>query len=220
VSVAGAGYCRPVNFADRTLSAAVLKALMYWPEVAQKRRPKPVDLSVLPPFFNDVLCGLPWWNRAWQVVEVEPAYPCETAGRDARGAPALTEVFVPGLLRGDAGETMPFSARVRFEGDRLIRLQVKVDDVVLGPALTAADRPEPHPFGAVFSRLMDLRGISDTEMAERSSRARATIKGLRSGYLNPHPLLVRMVAEPLAIAEEDLAAIAGLDVVHDPGPTA
>lgn len=201
-----------MNYTGRTLSPAVLDALTYWPGTVEGSYAPPVDLAVLPPFFDDLLWELPWWNRAWRVTEVEPAYPREVARSESRAVTRFTEVSVPGTVSSGIGDAVPFSARVRFEADRLIRLQAKVGDIVLGPAAAAAGRPEPHPFGAVFSRLMDLRGISVREMAEQCGRAQPTIKGLRSGYVNPHWSLVRQVAGVLRMSEEDLAVIAGLDL--------
>lgn len=68
-----------MDAAGRTLSPAVLKALTYWPGIVHAERPAPVDLAVLQPFFNELLGELPWWNNAWRVTRVEPAYPCEIA---------------------------------------------------------------------------------------------------------------------------------------------
>jgi hypothetical protein len=187
---------------NRTLPAAVVQALRWWPGIV--RRTEVADLSVLPPFFTELLFDLPWWDRAWRVTRVEPAYPVESPWPDDPGT--LTEVSVPGTL----GDSVPFSARVRFEDDRLLRFQAKIADTVLGPAATAAGRREPHPFGAVFSRLMDHRGYTDMEMARECGLSLATIRGLRGGGINPHRRLITRIAGALALSEEDLAAIAGL----------
>ncbi|MGW3327215.1 hypothetical protein [Streptomyces virginiae] len=37
--------------------------------------PDPVDLTVLPLCFNEVLQDLPWWNRDWKVSHVEAGLP-------------------------------------------------------------------------------------------------------------------------------------------------
>ncbi|MEU7876284.1 helix-turn-helix transcriptional regulator [Dactylosporangium sp. NPDC049140] len=201
-----------MSFAERPLRPAVIKALTYWPGIVQATAPAPVDLAVLPPFFNELLDELPWWNRAWRVTHVEPAYPREVASNEPKDVTRFTEVSVPGTVSRDVGAVLPFSARVRFKDNRLIRFQAKLGDVVLGPGTTAAGMPEPHPFGAVLSRLMDLRGISVKEMAPRCGRSLSTIGGIRTGRLNPHRMLVAELAEALDMSENDLLAIAGLDV--------
>jgi hypothetical protein len=64
--------------ANHALNADVIAALNYWPDAVvagragRERPPDPVDLGVLPPFFNGVLRDLPWWNRDWKVTRVEP----------------------------------------------------------------------------------------------------------------------------------------------------
>ncbi|MEV4758577.1 helix-turn-helix transcriptional regulator [Micromonospora sp. NPDC049559] len=188
-----------------------MTALTYWPGIVHAERPEPVDLAILPPFFNDLLGELPWWNTAWRVTQVEPAYPREVASNHDRQKNRFTEVSVPGTLGGDAGQELAFSARVRFEGDRLLRFQAKIGDMVVGPALAEAGRPDPHPFGAVLRKLMDNRGVSVGELARKTFRAMATINAARTGSHNPHPVLVREIARALDIPEADLAAIAGVD---------
>ncbi|GIG87073.1 helix-turn-helix domain-containing protein [Plantactinospora endophytica] len=198
-----------MTFAGRTLSPAVVEALRYWPGVVHEVTPAPVDLAVLPPFFDELLAELPWWNRAWRITQVEPAYPRETPWNEGRQG--VVEVSVPGTASCGVADTLPFSARVRFEHDRMIRFQAKLGDVVVGPSIAATGQPEPHPFGIVFSRLMDLRGISVREMARGSFRSYSTIRALRSGHFNPHRDVLAYVPEVLKMSAEDLAAIAGLD---------
>jgi hypothetical protein len=198
-----------MTFAGRALSPAVVEALRYRPDVAHPVTPAPVDLAVLSSFFNELLGELPWWNRAWRVTQVEPARPRETPWN--RGRSGVIEVSVSGTARCGAEDALPFSGQVRFKRDRLIRFQAKLGDVVIGPSSTPAGTPEPHPFGAVFSRLMDLREISVREMARGSGRSMSTINGLRSGYLNPHRRVLAHVPEVLKMSAEDLAAIAGLE---------
>jgi hypothetical protein len=118
---------------------------------------------------------------------------------------------------GDTDRTLPFFARVRFEGDRLLRFHAKVADTVVGPALAEAGAPEPHPFGAVLHKLMDNRGVSVRDLAQRTGRAMSTIHSARAGGRNPHPVLVAEIARALGIPEADLAAVAGVDGV-DPHP--
>ncbi|MEV2240442.1 hypothetical protein [Micromonospora sp. NPDC049891] len=200
-----------MNVAGRTLSPAVQKALTYWPGIVHPKRPEPVDLAALPPFFNDLLAELPWWNSDWQVTQVEAASPREVASSHDRQKNAFTEVSVPGTLVGRAAQTLPFVGRVRFEGNRLLRFQAKIADTTVGPALAKAGAPEPHPFGAVLCKLMDSRGVSVKELAVRTVRAMSTINAARTGGHNPHPVLVGEIAGALGIPEADLAAIAGID---------
>jgi hypothetical protein len=100
--------------------------------------PEPVDTAVLPPSLNGMLWELPWWDRGWRVTHVEPAHPCEIAADEDRRLSRFTEVAVPGTVSRDAAETLPFSARVRWAGHRLVRFQAKIGDTVLGPATGAA----------------------------------------------------------------------------------
>ncbi len=199
--------------ANRTLTADVIAALTYWPGIlyaGQKNPPDPVDISVLLPFFNELLQDLPWWNRDWKVTRVEPGIPLEIASGHDRGRTRFTETSVPGTVGPGDGESLPFVAKVRFEGDRLIRFQAKVGDLLIEPAAAPAGQLEPHPFGNVFSGLMDLRGIPAREMAERTARSRSTIHMLRSGSLNPHPVLVKEIANALDMPEADIRVISGL----------
>jgi hypothetical protein len=171
----------------------------------------PADLSVLPPFLDELLGELPWWNRAWRVSEVGPAYPNAVPHPKPAGVAQFVEVTVPGSVNGDGTEGLPFSARLRFADDRLLRWQVKVGDAVIGPGLAPAGEPEPHPFGPVFRGLMEVRGLSVRQAARQSLRAESSIKRLRVGNLIPHPALVADVARALEMPAEDLAVVAGLD---------
>jgi hypothetical protein len=200
-----------MNVAGRTLAPAVVEALTYWPRIVHAEEPKPVDLAVLLPFFNGLLGELPWWDGAWRVTHVDPAYPREFASDRDRNTNRFTEVSVPGTLGGGAGQTLPFYGSVRFEGDRLLRFQAKVGDAIVGPALSEAGTHERHPFGAVLRKLMDNRGISVKELARRTSRAMSTIYAAQSGGRSPHPILVQEIARALDIPEADLVAIAGVD---------
>ncbi|MFF6803826.1 XRE family transcriptional regulator [Streptomyces sp. NPDC012616] len=203
-----------MEIANRTLTLDVIAALMYWPGViwgGQKNPPDPVDLTVLPPFFNDVLQGLPWWNRDWKVSHVEPGLPLEIES-DHHGHPStFTEVSVPGTVGSSGGESLAFVAKVGFAGDQLIRLQTKIGDVVLGPAVATAGRLEPHPFARVLTGLMDLRGIPVGVMARETARSMSTIHMLRSGRHNPEPSLTQEIAKVLGMSEADVRVIAGLD---------
>ncbi|WP_190853769.1 helix-turn-helix transcriptional regulator [Actinomadura sp. RB99] len=199
--------------AHRTLTTEVIAALTYWPGIlygGQKNPPDPVDLAVLPPFFNEMLQELPWWNHDWTVGHVEPGVPLEIASDHGRSRTSFTEVSVPGVVSSGSGGNLPFVAKVRFERDRLIRFQAKIGDVVVGPADAPAGKPEPHPFAAVFTRLMDLRGVPIKEMAMQTGRSMSTIHMLRSGSLNPHPVLAKEIAKALGMSEADVRAIAGL----------
>ncbi|MFG1616201.1 hypothetical protein ACGFI3_25865 [Nonomuraea wenchangensis] len=200
--------------ANRTLTADVIAALRYWPGVihgSQKNPPDPVDLTVLPLFFNEVLQDLPWWNRDWKVSEVEPGIPLEIESDHDCSTTRFTEVSVPGTASASSGESLPFVGKVRFTSDRLIQFQAKIGHMVVSPADTPAGQLEPHPFAAVFSRLMDLRGIPVRDMAMQTARSMSTIHMLRSGRLNPHPVLAKEIAEALGMSEADIHAIANLD---------
>ena len=203
-----------MEIANRTLTVDVMAALTYWPGViwvGQKNPPEPVDLTVLPPFFNEVLHGLPWWNRDWKVSCVEPGLPLEIES-DHHGYPSrFTEVSVPGTVGSSGGEGLPFVAKVGFAGDQLIRFQAKIGDAVIGPATAPAGRLEPHPFARVLTGLMDLRGIPIKAMAMETRRSMSTIHMLRGGRLNPKPVLIQEMAKSLRMSEADLGVIAGLD---------
>ena len=211
-----AGWWKSVamEIANRTLPVDVMAALKYLPGViwvGQKNPPDPVDVTVLPPFFNEVLRELPWWNREWKVSHVEPGLPLEIDS-DHRGCPSrFTEVSVPGAAGSGGGESLPFVARVGFAGDQLVRFQAKVGDVVIGPAAAPAGLLEPHPFARVLTGLMDLRGIPVKTMAMENRRSMSTIHMLRSGRLNPRPVLIREIARSMGMSEADLMVIAGLD---------
>ncbi|KAB2388778.1 helix-turn-helix domain-containing protein [Actinomadura montaniterrae] len=203
-----------MEIVNRTLTAEVLAALTYWPGIVyggQKNPPDPVDIMVLRSFFNEMLQELPWWNRGWEVSHVKPGIPSEIASDYARSATGFTEVSVPGTVSDGCGDGLPFVAQVRFERDRLIRFQAKIGDMVIVPATAPGGRPEPHPFAAVFTRLMDLRGIPTRDMAEQTGRSRVTIDMLRDGCINPDAAFVKEIAETLDMSEADIRAIAGLD---------
>ncbi|MGW1996363.1 XRE family transcriptional regulator [Embleya sp. NPDC001921] len=203
-----------MEIANRTLTVDVIAALTYWPDVIRgghKNPPDPVDLTVLPPFFNEVLQDLPWWNRDWKVGHVEPGLPLEIES-DHHGHPSsFTEVSVPGTVGSGGGESLPFVAKVGFAGDRLVRFQAKIGDVVLGPAAAPAGRLEPHPFARVLTGLMDLRGIPVGVMARETARSMSTIHMLRNGRHNPEPSLTWEIARALGLSEADVSVIAGLD---------
>lgn len=203
-----------MEIANRTLTVDVMAALTYWPGViwvGQKNPPDPVDLTVLPPFFNEVLHELPWWNRDWEVGHVEPALPVEIES-DHHGYPStFTEVSVPGAAGSSGGESLPFVAKVGFAGDQLIQFQAKVGDVVIGPAAAPAGRLEPHPFARVLTGLMELREIPVKAMAMEARRSMSTIHMLRNGRLNPDPVHIQEIARSLRMSEADLRVIVGLD---------
>ncbi|MGW4697524.1 helix-turn-helix domain-containing protein [Kitasatospora cineracea] len=199
--------------ANRALTADVIAALRYWPDVlwvGQKNPPDPVDITVLLPFFNEVLRGLPWWNRDWKVDRVQPGRPAETGDHLCDPAARFTEVSVPGTIASGNGESLPFVAKVGFRGDRLIRFQAKIGDVVIGPAITPAGQSEPHPFGRILTGLMDLRGIPVKDMARAAGLSMSTIHMLRRGH-NPNLPQVRLIAGILDMSEADVRVVAGLD---------
>lgn len=202
-----------VETANRALTADVIAALRYWPGViwvGQKHPPDPVDMTVLPPFFNEVLQDLPWWNRDWKVDRVQPGLPADTGDHLCDPAVRFTEVSIPGTVASGNGESLPFVAKVGFAGDRLIRFQAKIGDVVIGPAVAPAGRSEPHPFGRVLTGLMDLRGIPVRDMARAAGLSMSTIHMLRRGH-NPNLLQARLIAGILDMSEADVRVIAGLD---------
>ncbi|MFI6761260.1 hypothetical protein ACIBF5_19195 [Micromonospora sp. NPDC050417] len=65
-----------------------------------------VELSVVT--FAELLVALPWWNRAWRVTQVGPAYLCETPKKE--GGQGVVEVPLLGMARGGAADTLPFRA--------------------------------------------------------------------------------------------------------------
>ncbi|GCD96096.1 helix-turn-helix domain-containing protein [Embleya hyalina] len=203
-----------MEIANRTLTADVIAALNYWPDViwgGRKNPPDPVDLTVLLPFFNEVLQELPWWNRDWKVSHVEPGLPLEIESSH-RGHPSgFTEVSVPGMVGSGGGASLPFVAKVGFAGDQLIRFQAKIGDVILGPALAPAGQPEPHPFARVLTGLMELRGIPVKVMARETARSMSTIHMLRRGTHNPEPILAQEISRVLGMSEADVKVIAGID---------
>ncbi|WP_344559712.1 helix-turn-helix transcriptional regulator, partial [Kitasatospora saccharophila] len=202
-----------VEVANRALTADVIAALRYWPGViwvGQKHPPDPVDMTVLLPFFNEVLQDLPWWNRDWKVNRVQPGLPAETGDHLCDPAVRFTEVSIPGTVASGTGESLPFVAKVGFTGDRLIRFQAKIGDIVIGPAIAPAGQSEPHPFGRMLAGLMDLRGIPVRDMARAAGLSMSTIHMLRHGD-NPTLAQVRLIAGILDMSKADVRIIAGLD---------
>ncbi|KQX26959.1 hypothetical protein ASD97_38135 [Streptomyces sp. Root63] len=199
--------------ANRALTADVIAALRYWPGViwgGQKNPPDPVDMTVLPPFFNQTLQDLPWWNRDWKVDRVQPGHPVETGDHRCDPVVRFTEVSIPGTVASDNGESLPLVAKVGFTGDQLVRFQAKIGDVVIGPAVAPAGRSEPHPFGRMLTGLMDQRGIPVRDMARAAGLSLSTIHMLRRGH-NPNLLQARLIAGILDMSEADVSVIAGLD---------
>ncbi|WP_242425918.1 helix-turn-helix transcriptional regulator [Streptomyces sp. Root63] len=202
-----------VENANRALTADVIAALRYWPGViwgGQKSPPDPVDMTVLLPFFNEVLQDLPWWNRDWKVDRVRPGDPTETGDHFCDPAVRFTEVSIPGTVTSGNGEGLPFVAKVGFTGDQLIRFQAKIGDVVIGPAVAPAGRSEPHSFGRMLTGLMDRRGIQVRDMARAAGLSMSTVHMLRRGH-NPNLQQVRLIAGILDMSEADVRVIAGLD---------
>ena len=125
--------------------------------------------------------------------------------------PILARFRCRGRKLAGCDESLPFVATVGFAGDRLVRFQAKIGDVVLGPAVAPAGRPDAHPAATVLGGLMDLRGIPVKVMARETGRSMSTIPMLRDGRHNPEPLLVREMARALGMSEADVRGIAGLD---------
>ncbi|MCP9949146.1 helix-turn-helix domain-containing protein [Actinomadura madurae] len=149
----------------------------------------------------------------------------ETANRTLTADVIAALTYWPGIIdRGqknppdpvDLTVLLPFLTEMLqnppwWNRDWLLGFHAKIGDVVLGPANAPAGQPEPHPFGKVFTRLMDLREVSVEEMGRRTKRAMSTINRLRSGRLNPHPVLLKEIAMALDMSEADIRAIAGVD---------
>jgi hypothetical protein len=171
---------------------------------------------VLETFFNSLLGGLPWWDQAWQVADVGPARHSSSSLALSPEKVQVVEVTVPGFLSRGTHEAQPFSARVRLLEDRLLRWQMKVGDMVVGPALAPVGEPEPHPFGAVVRLLMESRGVPLAEVAHQTGRSMSTIRKLQDGRLVAERRLVDKLARALDLPAADLAVIAGLDPA-DPG---
>ncbi|GAA0489122.1 hypothetical protein Ade02nite_73270 [Paractinoplanes deccanensis] len=195
---------------ERLLSAAVVGAL------TRSVGAVPDERAVLGAFFEGLLADLPWWDRAWRVVDVGAPRASSSSRALTPGDVQVVEVTVPGFVGRGAGEVLAFSARVRLLEDRLLRWQMKVGETVIGPALAPAGEREPHPFGAVFQLLVTMRGLRVQEVAWRTGRAVSTIRMLRDGRLAPERALIEEVALALDLPAEDLAVIAGLDPA-DPG---
>ncbi|MEV4409378.1 helix-turn-helix domain-containing protein [Actinoplanes sp. NPDC049598] len=176
------------------------------------------DQAGLAAFLDSLLDELPWWDRGWRVSDVGMPRRCSSSLGLAPGAVQVVEVVVPGSLSLGAGEAQLFVAQVRLLEDRLLRWQMKVGDKVVGPALAPAGETDPHPFGAVFRLLVEMRGLSSDEMARRTGRAMTTIRKLRDGRLVPERALIEEVARALDLPSADLGMIAGLDPA-DPGST-
>ena len=217
----GMGFSPPVPATEMTevsverLSAAAIRAL------TDRARDAPpaeltVDRSVLATFLDTLLGELPWWNRAWRVAEVAEVHKSSSALALPPGDVQVVEVTVRGSLGGAAGEVQLFSARVRLLEDRLLRWQMKVGDTVIGPAVAPTGEPEPHPFGAVFQMLVEMRGLSLREVAWRAGRADSTIMKLLHGALVPERALINQLARALNVPAANLALIAGVDPA-DPG---
>ncbi|MEU4624013.1 helix-turn-helix transcriptional regulator [Actinoplanes sp. NPDC023801] len=195
------------------LSEPVLAALSYWP--VNREDPPPADLTVLPPFLDELFARWPWWDRAWRVTGVEPPRVAVEENGRARSSHAFTQVYVAGTVgRGD--ETLPLSARIWFAGGRLLRFEAKVGDAVIGPAAFPAGEPERYPFGALLHSLMTARDVSAGELARRTGRARSTIAAVLGGYRPPPRSLVEEIAAALGIPEADLLAASGPDRLAPP----
>jgi hypothetical protein len=199
---------------DRTLSEPVLAALSYWP--ANRAGAEPADLSVLPPFLDELFDRWPWWDRSWRVTAVEPARAAVQESGLPRSARPYSQVYLAGTIARDTGETLPLSAKIWFSGTRLLRVEAKVGDVVIGPAVFPAGEPEKYPFGALLGSLMTSRGVSVTELARRTERAMSTIAAVASGYRPPSRSLVEDIAAALGIPAADLLAISGLELLGPP----
>jgi hypothetical protein len=106
------------------------------------------DRTALAAFLDERIRRWPWWDRAWTVVTIQQVQP-------RRITEWLHTLTVDGLVGRGAEETLPLSVFLRVAGSRLDRFEVRVADVLIGPLIRHDD---PHPFGSIFSALMDRRG--------------------------------------------------------------
>jgi hypothetical protein len=158
------------------------------------------DREVLAAFLCRRIGQWPWWDSAWQVVEIREVRPRQITEW-------LHEVTVDGVIGRDAGETLPLSVFARVAGSRLDRFEVRVGDALIGPPIRHGD---PHPFGSILSALMDRRGISRRDMARRCQLAESTVAKMRAGYLVPQREGMVGLAAALEMPVGDLLAVAGL----------
>ncbi|GAA0445712.1 hypothetical protein GCM10009531_40750 [Actinoplanes capillaceus] len=189
---------------DRPLSEAEIAALRYWPRYA-RTGPTPVDGDVLVPLLGELLEELPWWDRAWRVTSAGHADPVDMTRIDV--VPDPVEVAVPGTVGRDGADELPLSARIRIHGDRLVRFEVKVGDLVIAPGREPAGTPERHRFGVVLTALMTSHGISRREMARRCGLAASTIAAAMGGR-RPHERVITSVAPEVGMTVEDMTALA------------
>ncbi|WP_328475481.1 helix-turn-helix transcriptional regulator [Actinoplanes sp. NBC_00393] len=159
------------------------------------------DRNVLIALLHERISQWPWWDGAWRIIEIQEVHPRQIAER-------LHTVTIVGMLGRDEGATLPLSVFTRVAGSRLDRFEVRVGDVLIGPPVRDSD---PHPFGSIFSALMDRRGISREEMARRCGLALSTVAKMRAGYLVPEqPDRLASLAAALEMPVGDLMAVAGL----------
>jgi hypothetical protein len=159
------------------------------------------DWAPLAAFLHERIRRWPWWDCAWTVVTIQ-----QVQRRQINDW--LHTVTIDGLVGRGAEETLPLSVFVRVAGPRLDRFEVRVGDALIGPPIRHSD---PHPFGSIFSALMDRRGISREEMAFRCKIAESTVAKMRAGYLVPRQRdRVADLAAALEMPVGDLMAIAGL----------
>ncbi|MBO3737422.1 helix-turn-helix domain-containing protein [Actinoplanes flavus] len=189
---------------DRPLTEAEIEALRHWPRYAHTSRTE-VDTGVLVPLLGELLDGLPWWDRSWRVTSAGHADPVDMTRIDV--VPDPVEVAVPGTVGRAGGEELPLSARIRIHGDRLVRFEAKVGDLVIGPGREPAGKPERHRFGVVLTALMKSHGISRPEMARRCGLAQSTIAAAMGGR-RPHERVITLVAAQVGMTAEDLTALA------------
>jgi hypothetical protein len=159
------------------------------------------DCEVLVALLRERIGRWPWWDRAWRVVMVGEVHPRQINEW-------LHNVSIDGAVGRDTGETLPLSVFMRVVGPRLDRFEMRVGEALIGPPVRASD---PHPFGSIFSTLMDRRGISRQEMAFRCKLAESTVAKMRAGYMVPRQRdRVVDLAAALEMPVGDLMAIVGM----------
>jgi hypothetical protein len=198
----------------RTLTPDILEALTFREMVWGEAPPESVN-GLLPSFFNELLDELPWWNRDWRVTAARTPRRLGFESDDPGHLSRISVVAVPGTASHPDGRTLLFSGTVRFTGDRLLAFDAKIGDRVITPAVEPADKYEPHPFGAVLTRLMENRELAPGTVARRTFRAQSTIRMAQAGY-DPHRVLVAELAKALGLDVADLLAVAGLDAEWEP----
>ena len=142
-----------------------------------------------------------WWDSSWRIVTIREI-------RTQQINEWLHNVAIDGAVGRDAAEMLPLSVFIRVAGSRVDRFEVQVGETLIGPPIRFKD---PHPFGSIFSALMDRRGIARQEVAFRCKLAESTVAKMRAGYMVPRQRdRVVDLAAVLEMPVGDLMAIVGM----------